>query len=83
MSDIGSGSVSWRNGNEPKDKAVLRGEPFRKYAIEAILLDLIAELRERFDDESMPTFDDWTHMRRGVLADAKTAEVRLREVQGE
>ena len=51
--------------------------------IEAILQDLIAELRERFDDESMPTFDDWTHMRRGVLADAKTAEVRLREVQGE
>ena len=51
--------------------------------VRTILTDLIAELRERFDDESMPTFDDWTHMRRGVLADAKTAEVRLREVQGE
>jgi hypothetical protein len=31
--------------NEPKDQAVLRGEPFRKYAVEAILLDLIAESR--------------------------------------
>ena len=40
-----SGSVSWRDGSGPKDKAVLRGEPFRKYAVEAILLDLIAELR--------------------------------------
>ena len=32
--------------DEPKDKAVHRGEPFRKYAIEAILMDLIAELRD-------------------------------------
>lgn len=75
MSDIGSGSVSWRDGNEPKDKAVLRGEPFRKYAVEAILQDLIAELREadEMGEEGLYVI--------GPAADR--AEQRLRELQSE
>lgn len=64
--------------NEPKDQAVLRGEPFRKYAVEAILLDLIAELRRSAKGYLSPGAYAITVKEQLWLAD--WAEARLREV---
>ena len=67
--------------NEPKDQAVLRGEPFRKYAVEAILLDLIAEVYAAHDRDDLYYT---AAARESLMVSAiDRAEARLREVQGE
>ena len=94
------GTVFSTSSHPPsKDKAVLRGEPFRKYAVEAILLDLIEELREAHHAEQYTLTDGHycpiCQTRASRMSSksvdwpcdtarmADRAEARLREVQGE